>query len=160
VFVILMVFSSFKLYLFLIILLLVNNAGFLGPPREIVDLATFLKVKSAIPDVNKQVSLVIDQLQPNLRIILVAIAVSVMPGSSFNSIDATGFVNTYCAHLKLDHVTQSQTESAIEFFKANGIIGEVSSTIKKLGKGHRHEDAEKVSILKGVCKFVIFNLFR
>ena len=108
---------------------------------------------------NRQVSTVIDELPPNLRIILVAIAVSVAPGSSFNTVDAAGYVNTYCANLKLDHVTQCQTESAIEFFKANGIIGDVSNTLKKLGKGHRYEDAEKVMKRIYMCVFYSVGLF-
>lgn len=114
--------------------------------RPIVDMKTYLKVKSSISDTTKQLTSVLEHMPPQFRIIIVSLAVSVLPSVFFTFEDAWNHTSTYCAGLNIENINKSQFESALDYFLQNSIL-EVSgkSTMRKLGKGSRSFELEKVS---------------
>lgn len=86
-------------------------------------------------------------MTPSYRTILVALVVSVLPGSYFSFFDACLFVNTYSSSLRLEHATQIQVEQALEYFLQSGLIEIVSNNhaMRKLGRGSRASEIERVS---------------
>ena len=118
---------------------------FKGPSRVIVDMRTYALAKSRFMDPIRLLLNSIDELPPNFRIILVSLCVSFLPGTQFDLSSACNIAKTYCAGLKLDLVNQSQVQQALEYFLQNGLV-ETSekSTMRKLGKGSRSNDFEKV----------------
>jgi hypothetical protein len=107
-----------------------------------------MKAKAITGDASKQITSVIEQMTPNYRTTLVAIAVSVVSGNLFSFVDACLFVNAYCSTLRLEHVTQMQVEQALEYFLQSGLIEIVSNnhTMRKLGRGSRAHEVERVSL--------------
>lgn len=106
---------------------------------------TYLKAKCRFADTMKLILNGIDELPANYKIILVSLCVSFLSGTHFSVSDAYTSARTYCDLLQTDLVNQSQVAQALDYFLQNGLI-ELSekSTMRKLGKGSRSNDYEKV----------------
>lgn len=117
----------------------------LGPSKVIVDMKLYLRAKALFVEPTKQLMHSIENLPPNFRTYLVSFCVATLPGALFSITDACNMAKTYSNAIKLDLPTKGQIESALEYFLQNGLIEQSEkSTMRKLGKGSRSNDFEKV----------------